>query len=97
MQAIFLLILVIILLIVTMAFGSLNDGMISVNFFVIEKQLPLTYLLLISFIIGGLMATLIYIGQYLKMKMQIRRLKKTTELQTQELANLRALPVKDPY
>ena len=97
MRALIQFIIVILILTFTAAFAALNDAAISVNFFVTEKELPLTYLLLISFLLGGMVAAALYVGQYLRMKVELRRLKKTAELQNQELANLRALPVKDKY
>ncbi len=89
--------LVILFLGLTAAFAALNDGVILINYFVGEGEIRLTYLLLACFAGGAIMALLLVSGTYLKSRLEIRRLKNTININNQELANLRELPVKDPY
>ncbi len=89
--------LVILFLGFTAAFAALNDDIITMNFFIGEAEIRLTYLLLACIIFGSLMSLLLISGKYLKMRLELRRLRSTVEMKNQELANLRALPVKDPY
>jgi len=79
------------------AFAALNDGIIKMNYFIDEAEIRLTYLLLACIIFGSLMSLLLLSGNYFKMRFEIRRLRNTVSMKDQELSNLRALPVKDPY
>ncbi|MCP4412416.1 MAG: DUF1049 domain-containing protein [Gammaproteobacteria bacterium] len=89
--------LVILFLGFTAAFAALNDGIITMNYFIGEAEIRLTYLLLACIIFGSLMSLLLLSGNYFKMRFEIRRLRNTVSMKDQELSNLRALPVKDPY
>lgn len=97
MRAILQFFLVILFLGITAAFAALNDGIITMNYFIGEADIRLTYLLLASIIFGSLMSLLLLSGNYFKMRFEIRRLRNTVSMKDQELSNLRALPVKDPY
>ena len=97
MRALLQFLLVIVLLGITAAFAALNDGIITINYFIGESDLRLTYLLLACFAIGGLMGFLMLLGNYLKLKLELRKLKSTISINNQELSNLRELPVKDHY
>jgi len=96
-RAILQFLLVILLLGLTAAFAALNDGVISINYFIGEREIRLTYLLLACFTIGALMGLLLLSGSYLKMRLELRKLRNAVSINNQELANLRELPVKDPY
>ncbi len=89
--------LVILFLGFTAAFAALNDGIITMNYFIGEAEIRLTYLLLACIIFGSLMSLLLLSGNYFKMRFEIRRLRNNVSMKDQELSNLRALPVKDPY
>lgn len=97
MRAILQFFLVILFLGFTAAFAALNDGIITMNYFIGEAEIRLTYLLLACIIFGSLMSLLLLSGNYFKMRFEIRRLRNTVSMKDQELSNLRALPVKDPY
>ena len=97
MRAIFQFFLVILFLGVTAAFAALNDGIITINYFIGKGDVRLTYLLLGCFAIGGLMSLLLISGSYFKLRLDLRKLNKAVVLNNQELSNLRALPVKDTY
>ncbi|MCP4271871.1 MAG: DUF1049 domain-containing protein [Gammaproteobacteria bacterium] len=97
MRAILQFFLVILFLGFTAAFAALNDSIITMNYFIGEAEIRLTYLLLACIIFGSLMSLLLLSGNYFKMRFEIRRLRNTVSMKDQELSNLRALPVKDPY
>ena len=81
----------------TAAFAALNDMIISINYFIGESDIRLTYLLLACFTVGGLMGLLLISGSYVKLRLELRKLRSAVSLNNQELSNLRELPVKDPY
>lgn len=81
----------------TAAFAALNDGIINMNYFIGESEIRLTYLLLACIIFGSLMSLIMLSGSYLKMRFELRKLRNSVAVQNEELSNLRALPVKEPY
>lgn len=97
MRAILQFFLVILFLGLTAAFAALNDGIITMNYFIGTSEIQLTYLLLACIIFGSLMSILLLSGTYLKMRLELRRLRNSVALQNKELSNLRELPVKEPY
>ena len=97
MRAILQLFLVIVFLGLTAAFAALNDDIITINYFIGENDIRLTYLLLGCTVFGSLMTLLMISEKYLKMRFELRKLKKVVYDKNQELSNLRELPVKDPY
>ncbi len=97
MRALLQFFLVILFLGLTAAFAALNDGIITMNYFIGEAEIRLTYLLLACIVFGSLMSLLLISGNYFKMRFEIRRLRNAVFMKNQELSNLRALPVKDHY
>jgi len=89
--------LVILFLGLTAAFAAINDGVITINYFIGENEIRLTYLLLASITFGSLMSLLLVSGKYLKMRFELRKLRNAVALKNQEISNLRELPVKDSY
>jgi len=89
--------LVILFLGVTAAFAAVNDDVISINYFVGEGDIRLTYLLLACVIFGSVMSLILMTIHFLKMRLELRRLRKSVTEKSKELSNLRELPVKDPY
>ena len=97
MRALIQFFLVILFLGLTAAFAAINDGVITINYFIGENEIRLTYLLLASITFGSLMSLLLVSGKYLKMRFELRKLRNAVALKNQEISNLRELPVKDSY
>jgi len=87
--------LMIVFLGLTAAFAALNDAKVSINYFVATSEIPLAYLILACILGGSVMTLLLITGNYLRSRVEIRRLKKTIVMNNQELSNLREMPVKD--
>jgi len=94
-RALFQFFLIIIFLSLTSAFAALNDAMVSINYFVGRSEIRLAYLILACIAGGSLMTILLVMGTYVRSKVEIRRLKKTVQINNQELSNLREMPVQD--
>lgn len=87
----------ILLVVLALIFAGLNADLVSVNYYLGIKRLPLSLLILLSFISGGLLGLLTAFITYVKLKYVSRRLRHRLNLVEKELINLRALPFKDQH
>lgn len=87
----------IVLFILGPIFAGLNADLVSVNYYLGTKRLPLSLLTILSFILGGLLGLLTAFITYIKLKYVNRRLRHRLNLVEKELTNLRALPFKDQH
>lgn len=83
------------LIILAICFALLNAEVVTVNFFFAKQTLPLSLLLLAALIIGCLLGFLAQIKVSVQYRYHTYALNKKINLLTQELNNLRAMPVKD--
>lgn len=77
-------------------FSGLNAQLVTVNYYIGTKQLPLSLLVILNFVLGGLLGLLSGLVLYLKLRYTNRRLRNRLKLVEEELVNLRALPLHDP-
>ncbi|WP_010597101.1 lipopolysaccharide assembly protein LapA domain-containing protein [Rickettsiella massiliensis] len=77
-------------------FSGLNAQLVTVNYYIGTQQLPLSLLVILNFILGGLLGLLSGLVLYLKLRYTNRRLRNRLKLVEEELVNLRALPLHDP-
>ncbi len=87
--------LILILLIFGITFALLNAVPVTFHYYLGEKQLPLSLLLVMSFGVGLVLTFFVMSISILKLKAERRGLKKKIKVAEQELNNLRSLPVKD--
>lgn len=89
------LLLLMLILIIAAAFAALNEQVISMNYFIGTMDTPLTFVIIVCFILGMLFSFLIIVTYIIRLRWQQRRMKQSLRLKDQELNNLRAMPVKD--
>lgn len=77
-------------------FSGLNAQLVTINYYIGTKLLPLSFLMIINFVLGGLLGLLSGLILYLKLRYTNRRLRNRLKLVEEELVNLRALPLHDP-
>ena len=87
--------LLIIILVIAAAFAALNEQVINLNYFIGQLESKLTYVIIFSFLIGMIFSFLMVSVYLLKQRLETRRLRNTLRLKTQELSNLRQIPLKD--
>jgi putative membrane protein len=78
-------------------FAILNAEPVSINYYVAQRTMPLSLLLVMTFIFGcliGLMATFVI---YIKQKSQIHHLKHRIKTMEKEITNLRIIPLRDSH
>jgi putative membrane protein len=88
-------ILVIVFLGVT--FATLNSDLVNINYYIGQKEMPLSLLLSIAFGVGGLLGILVGLWILLKTKMKNFRLKQRLKMAEKEIENLRAIPLQDKH
>jgi len=89
------LILILVLLVFGLSFAVLNAEPAQINYYFGIRQMPLSLVLVIAFVIGALFGAVINVGMILKLKRQIFRLRKEVRVTEKEVKSLRTLPVKD--
>lgn len=76
------------------AFALINDVPVTVDLYLVRPELPLSVLLLLSLgcgiVLGGL-AGMVY---FMRVKKENADLKRKTRLVSEEVRNLRAMPIK---
>lgn len=90
-------ILIILIILLGVSFALLNSTSVSVNYYIGQRTLPLSLLIVYVFVIGCLVGLLVASWVILKSKVKIRRLRKRLELAEKEVQNLRAIPLQDKH
>jgi putative membrane protein len=86
---------VIILVVVGSAFAYLNSDGVSLNYYFGSQEMPLSLLLIITLIFGAILGMLSATGIILKLKRENASLRRKTKLVSEEVENLRAIPLKE--
>lgn len=94
MLAIIKLILALILLIFGAAFAIINDALVTLDLYFFATELPLSVVLLLFMIGGIVLGGIASLGYFARIKKENSNLKRQSRLATQEIDNLRTLPVK---
>ncbi len=91
----YLLLLIIILIGIT--FAVLNPAMVTMNYYIGQKTLPLSLLLVTVFALGCFLGLLVGGWLLLKVKIKNYRLKQRLKVAEKEVQNLRAIPLQDKH
>jgi lipopolysaccharide assembly protein A len=78
-------------------FASLNSDPVTVSYYIGQKDLPLSLLLIFAFGIGGLIGMAISGLFILNAKLKIYHLKQKLKVAEKEIENLRAIPLLDKH
>lgn len=83
------------LVILVICFALLNAQTVTVNYFLAEREIPLSLLLLLALLLGCLLGFLVQLKVLLKHRYVQYQLNKKINLLNHEVSNLRALPIKE--
>ena len=86
---------VLLLILFGVSFAILNSEMVSINYYLGAKQMPLSILLMVDFGLGLLIGWIGMGFRVMSLKTSLYRLKKKLQVAEKEIDNLRAIPVKD--
>jgi len=87
--------LVIVILLAGISFALLNPGIVTVNYWMGQKTLPFSLLLVAVFVIGWGIGMLMASGFFLAARLESFRLKRRLKLAEKEVRNLRVIPIQD--
>jgi putative membrane protein len=90
-------IIVLVIVLFGIIFAILNAETVQLNYYFGSKQLPLSLAIVISMIIGAILGVLASINLILRSRKEVSRLRKASEIAEKEIANLRAIPIKNTH
>ncbi len=94
---IFTYILLLAVIVIGVTFAALNHHDVSINYYVGQRVLPLSFLLVISFTAGSLLGLLVGFWLLIKIKIKNYRLNQHLKVAEKEIENLRAIPLQDGH
>lgn len=86
-----------IIVILGIVFAVLNAESVQLNFYFGSKQMPLSLALILATLIGALLGVLASIQLILRNKREASRLRRAVAMTEKEIANLRAIPIKNQH
>lgn len=85
------------IVLIGVTFAILNPAAVTVNYYLGEKSLPLSLLLVSTFSIGVLFGLIVSFWLVLKVKIKNYHLKQRLKMADKEVQNLRAIPLQDNH
>jgi putative membrane protein len=90
-------ILLLIIILIGITFAVLNPSIVTVNYYINQKTLPLSLLLVSIFALGCFLGLVVGGWLLLKAKIKNYRLKQKLKVAEKEVQNLRAIPLQDRH
>jgi len=88
-------IVLLVIIILGLFFGNINAETVILNYYWGSFQLPFSLALVLSLLAGAILGMLASLAVIIRLRHQLAKLRKQARHAEQELANLRALPLKD--
>lgn len=88
-------IIILLVMVLGVVFASLNEGHVTLNYHYGELDIALPYLVLISIALGVVLGWLASLGSLLRAKRENAGLRRKASVASEEIKNLRAIPLKD--
>lgn len=88
-------ILILLIILFGISFAILNSQTVTVDYYFRQSNLPLSLLLVITFVFGSLLGMLVGLFLLLKVKIRNHQLKQRLKLADKEINNLRNIPLQD--
>ena len=87
----------ILIVLLGVTFATLNSEVVNVNYYIGQRSMPLSLLLVSVFAVGCILGTLMMGMLLIKAKIQLHRLRKRLKVSEKEVENLRAIPLQDKH
>ena len=78
-----------------LAFHIRNDQLVNLDFYFRSLEIPLSWSLVGAFSCGALLGFCVMFNSVLRLRGEKRRISKQHDLASEEITNLRAIPLKD--
>ncbi|MET0047837.1 MAG: LapA family protein [Sedimenticola sp.] len=89
------LIIILLLMAVGVVLTVLNSESVVLNYYFGSRELPLSVVLVAAVAFGALLGLVASLGGFFRLKRQNSELRRKAQLASQEINNLRAIPIKD--
>lgn len=88
---------IIVLLLLGIIFAILNAETVTLNYYFASRQIPLSLAIMLAMLLGALLGVFASIVVIMKSRRELSRLRKAVNIAEKEIANLRAIPIKDTH
>ena len=78
-------------------FAILNAETVQINYYFGSKEAPLSLAIILSMLLGAILGLLASLGLILKSKREVSKHKRMSDVAEKEIANLRAIPIKNQH
>ncbi len=95
MARIFGFIIILIIIVLGLFFGSINAAPVKLDYFFGTAEIALSITMVLSLFVGAILGVLACMTLIIRLKHRVSRLQKAVALAEKEVVNLRALPLKD--
>ena len=97
MSKIFYAIAIVLITLLGVIFAILNAEPVQFNYYFSSAQIPFSLAIILAMLLGAILGLLAGLGMILKAKRQVSRLRRSAEMTEKEIANLRAIPIKNQH
>lgn len=87
----------IIVIVLGVSFATLNSEVVNINYYVGQKAIHLSLLLVLVFSMGSLLGIVVGIWILFKIKIKNYKLKQQLKMAEKEIENLRAIPLQNSH
>jgi putative membrane protein len=78
-------------------FFAQNDQAVTLSYFVGQSDIPLAFIIVGSLLLGYLIGVISLSASVFKLRMQLRQSRNQLAQKTEEVENLRALPIREDF
>jgi len=78
-------------------FAILNADPVMFNYYFGSREIPLSLAIILSMLLGAFLGLLASLSLILKARRDVAKLKRAADMAEKEIANLRAIPIKNPH
>ena len=89
------LILFLLVMLAGVALAVMNADLVNLNYYFGSRELPLSVLLVGAVFVGAILGMVVGLGGMMRVKRENADLRKQARLASEEVNNLRSLPIKD--
>ena len=90
-------IVIVLIALIGVIFAILNAESVQINYYFGSKETPLSLAIILSMLLGAILGLLASLGLILKSKREVSKFKRLADVAEKEIANLRAIPIKNHH
>ena len=83
------------IVILGISFAALNAASVQINLYFIILQLPLSFVIAVTLVVGVLIGFFLFLFRYYRLRLDNHKLQHQLRLTEKEIKNLRSIPLQD--